>query len=146
MKAHIGADSRTGIVHHARVAAAHIHDGHEVPNLLLGNETRLDGDRADRGRARRKRLKTLAPKTKDFPPKRACRNRPSSEADNAANRRKPQVRARLEHPFLTHERLRSLAKARHRGLTQNAHRAFAMPARHNLVKWGKPLTGAVRPR
>jgi IS5 family transposase len=72
------------------------------------------------------------------------RNRPSSEADNAANRRKPQVRAKLEHPFLTLERLWGFAKVRHRGLARNAHRAFAMPARHNLVKWGRPLTGAVR--
>jgi IS5 family transposase len=145
MKVHIGADSWRGIVHHASVAAAHVHDGHEVPNLLLGNETRLDGDRAYRGLARRKRLKTLVPRAKDFPHKRACRNRPSSEADNAANRRKSQGRAKVEHPFLTLERLRGFAKARHRGLAKNAHRAFAMLALHNLVKWGKPLTGAVRP-
>jgi IS5 family transposase len=56
MKVHIGADSRTGIVHHASVTAAHVHDSHEVPNLLFGNETRLYGDSAYRGRAQRERL------------------------------------------------------------------------------------------
>jgi IS5 family transposase len=145
MKVHIGADSRTGIVHHASVTVAHVHDSHEVPNFLFGNETRLYGDSAYRGRTQRERLKTLAPKAKDFTHRRAYRNRPLSEADKAANRRKSQVRAKAEHPFLTLERLWGFAKVRYRGLAKNAHRAFAMLALHNLVKWGRPLTGAVRP-
>jgi IS5 family transposase len=145
MKVHIGADSRTGIVHHASVTAAHVHDSHEVPNLLFGDETRFYGDSAYRGRAQRERLKTLAPKAKDFTNKRAYRNRPLGEADKAANRRKSQVRAKVEHPFLTLKRLWGFAKVRYRGLARNANRAFAMLALYNLVKWGKPLTGEVCP-
>jgi IS5 family transposase len=68
-----------------------------------------------------------------------------SEADKAANRRKSQVRAKVEHPFLTLKRLWGFAKVRYRGLAKNANRAFAMLARHSLVKWGRPLTGEVRP-
>jgi IS5 family transposase len=45
MKVHIGADSRTGLVHHASVTAAHAHDSHEVPNLLYGDETRFYSSR-----------------------------------------------------------------------------------------------------
>jgi IS5 family transposase len=38
------------------------------------------------------------------------------------------------------------AKVRYRGLAKNANRAFAMLALVNLVKWGRPLTGEVRPK
>jgi IS5 family transposase len=97
MKVHIGSDSRSGIVHHASVTAAHVHDRHEVPNLLFGDETRFYGDSAYRGKEQRQRLKALAPRAKDFTNKRAYRNRPLSEADKATNRRKSKVRAKVEH-------------------------------------------------
>jgi IS5 family transposase len=98
------------------VTAANIHDSHEVPNLLFGDETRFYGERAYRGKEQRKRLKALAP------------------------------RAKVEPPFLVLKRLWGFAKVRDRGLAKNANRAFAMRALHNLIKWGKPLTGEVRPR
>jgi len=145
MKLHIGADSKTGLVHSASVTAANVHDSHEVPNLLHGKETRLYGDSAYRGKAQRERLKTLAPKANDFTNKRAYKNRPLSEADKATNRRKSSVRSKVEHPFLTLKRLWGFAKVRYRGLAKNANRAFAMLAMLNINKWGRPLMGAVRP-
>jgi IS5 family transposase len=36
MKVHIGADSRSGLIHHASVTAANVPDAHEVANLLYG--------------------------------------------------------------------------------------------------------------
>jgi IS5 family transposase len=48
------------------VTAANVHDSHEAPNLLFGNETRFYGDSAYRGKAQRQRLKELVPKAKDF--------------------------------------------------------------------------------
>jgi IS5 family transposase len=145
MKVHIGADSRTGIVHHASVTAAHVHDSHEVPNLLYGDETRFYGDSAYRGKEPRQRLKELAPRAKDFTNRRAYRNRPLSEADKATNRRKSQVRAKVEHPFLTLKRIWGFAKVRYRGLAKNANRALALLSLYNLVKWRRPLRGEVRP-
>jgi IS5 family transposase len=68
-----------------------------------------------------------------------------SEADQATNRRKSQVRAKVEHPFLTFKRLWGFAKVRDRGLAKNANRAFAMLAMIHLQKWGRPLTGEMRP-
>ena len=100
MKLHIGADSKTGLVHSASVTAANVHDSHQVPNLLHGQETRLYGDSAYRGKAQRERLKEIAPKAKDFTNKRAYRNRPLTDADKATNRRKSSVRSKIEHPFL----------------------------------------------
>jgi len=145
MKLHIGADSKTGLVHSASVTAANVHDSHEVPNLLHGKETRLYGDSAYRGKAQRERLKTIAPKANDFTNKRAYKNRPLTEADKATNRRKSSVRSKVEHPFLTLKRLWGFAKVRYRGLAKNANRAFAMLAMLNINKWGRPLMGAVRP-
>ncbi len=145
MKLHIGADSKTGLVHRASVTAANVHDSHEVPNLLHGRETRFYGDSAYRGTAQRERLRKLAPGAKDFTHKRAYKNRPLTEADKATNRRKSSVRSKVEHPFLTLKRLWGFAKARYRGLAKNANRAFAMLAMLNINKWGRPLTGEVRP-
>jgi IS5 family transposase len=144
MKVHIGTDSQTGLVHSASVTAANVHDSHEVPNLLHGGETRFYGDSAYRGKAQRERLNTIAPMAKDFTNKRAYRSCPLTEADKATNRRKSSVRSKVEHPFLIFKRLWRFAKVRYRGLAKNANRAFAMLAMINLVKWGRPLTGAVR--
>jgi hypothetical protein len=115
------------------------------PNLLLGDETRFYGDSAYRGKEQRKRLRELAPRAKDFTNRRAYRNRPLSEADKAIHRHQSQVRAKVEHPFLTLQRLGGFAKLRYRGLARNANRAFAMPALINPDKWGRPLTGTMRP-
>jgi len=145
MKVHVGADSKTGLIHSASVTAANVHDSHEVPNLLHGGETRFYGDSAYRGKAQRERLKESAPKAKDFTNKRAYRNVPLSDADKETNRRKSSIRAKVEHPFLILKRLWGFAKVRYRGLAKNANQAFAMLAAINILKHGRPLTGEVRP-
>ena len=145
MKVHIGVDSKTSLAHSASVTAANVHDSQELPNLLHGEETRLYGDCAYRGKKQRQRLKELAPQARDFTNQRAHRHRPLSEADKETNRRKSSIRAKVEHPFLRLKRLWGFAKTRYRGLAKNANRAFAMLAMINLVKWGRPLTAEVRP-
>lgn len=145
MKVNIGVDSANGLIHSASVTAANVHDSHEVPNLLHGNETRFYGDSAYRGKEQRERLKQIAPNARDFTNRRAYRNRPLSDADRETNRRKSAVRSKVEHPFLFLKRLWGFSKTRYRGLAKNANRALAMLAMINLVKWGKPLTGEVRP-
>jgi len=50
---------------------------------------------AYRGETQRKRLKELAPKAKDFTNKRAYKNRPLTDADKQANRRKSAVRSKV---------------------------------------------------
>jgi IS5 family transposase len=145
MKVHVGVDSKTGLIHSASVTAANVHDNHEVPNLLHGDETRFYGDSAYRGKAQRERLREIAPKAKDFTNKRAYRYAPLTDADKATNRRKSSIRAKVEHPFLILKRLWGFAKVRYRGLAKNANRAFAMLAAINILKYSRPLTGAVRP-
>jgi transposase, IS5 family len=145
MKIHIGADSKTGLIHSASVTAANVHDNQQVENLLHGNETRFYGDSAYRGKVQRERLKELAPNAKDFTNKRAYRNAPLSDADKETNRRKSSIRAKIEHPFLILKRLWGFAKVRYRGLAKNANRAFAMLAAINILKHGRSLTGEVHP-
>jgi len=145
MKLHIGVDSQSGLIHSASITAGNVHDSQELPNLLHGGETRLYGDSAYRGDKQRKQLKDIAPRAKDFTNKRAYRSRPLTEADKETNRRKSSVRSKVEHPFLTLKRIWGFAKVRYRGLAKNANRAFAMLALINLSKWGRPLTGQLRP-
>jgi IS5 family transposase len=145
MKLHIGADSHSGLVHSASVTAANVHDSQELPNLLHGQETRLYGDSAYRGKKQRARLKQSAPKAKDFTNKPAHRHRSLSDAEQQANRRKSAVRSKVEHPFLTLKRIWGFAKVRYRGLAKNANRAYAMLALINVSKWGRALIGEVSP-
>ena len=139
MKAHIGVDSASGLVHSASVTAANVHDSQQLPHLLHGQETRLYGDSAYAGQ--KEVLKALAPKAKDFTNKRAYRNKPLSERDKEVNTTKSQTRAKVEHPFLPLKRLWGFAKVRYRGLAKNANRVFAMLALINIDKWDKPLAG-----
>jgi IS5 family transposase len=44
MKAHIGIDSRTKLIHAAVATPAHVADSTMLPDLLHGNETRVWGD------------------------------------------------------------------------------------------------------
>ena len=141
MKAHIGVDSATGLVHSASVTAANEHDSQQLGNLLHGNETRLYGDRAYRGQ--KDTLKAKSAKARDFTNKRAYRNTPLNERDKEINTTKSRVRAKVEHPFLTLKRIWGFAKVRYRGLANNANRTFAMLALINIDKWGKPL-GVIR--
>ena len=143
MKVHIGVDGKSGLVHSASVTPANVHDSQELPNLLHGSETRLYGDSAYTGQ--KDVLKDAAPNAKDFTNKRAVRNKPLTEADKETNRRKSQVRAKVEHPFRPFKNLFGFAKARYRGLMKNANRAFALLALINVEKWGRPLIGGVRP-
>ena len=143
MKVHIGVDSKTGLTHSASITSANVHDSQELPNLLHGNETRLYGDSAYTGQ--KVVLKQIAPKAKDFTNKRANRNAPLTEEDKETNRRKSQIRAKVEHRFRPLKSIYGFAKVRYRGLMKNANRAFALLALINLDKWGLPLTGQVRP-
>lgn len=137
MKAHIGVDSASGLIHSASVTAANVHDSQQLGKLLHGNETRLYGDSAYRGQ--KEALTSKSPKARDFTNKRAYRNTPLSDEDKRVNRTKSQTRAKVEHPFLTLKRIWGFAKVRYRGLDKNANRTFAMLALININMWGRAL-------
>ncbi len=130
MKAHIGVDSKIGLVHSMVATAANVHDSQPLAELLHGNETRVWGDSAYTGQGHV--INERAPRAKDFTNKRARRNNPLTDADKAVNRTKSSVRAKVEHPFCVVKRLWGFTKVRYRGLAKNANRLFVAFALSNL--------------
>lgn len=64
VKAHMGVDSKTKIIHAVVATAANIADSAVLPDLLHGEETRVWGDQAYRGQT--EVIKQHAPKVRDF--------------------------------------------------------------------------------
>jgi IS5 family transposase len=119
MKAHIGVDSRTTLIHSVAATAANVHDSQVLPKLLHGQETRVWGDAAYSGQ--RDVIQRHAPRAKSFVQTKAHRHRPLSEPERARNRTKSKVRAKVEHAFLVMKRIFGWAKVRYRGLAKNTH-------------------------
>src|SRR5213076_2544882 len=63
MKAHVGVDSKTKIIHTAVATAANVADSAVLPDLLHGEETRVWGDQAYRGQS--EVIRECAPQAQD---------------------------------------------------------------------------------
>ena len=130
MKAHIGVDSQSKLIHSVAATAANVHDSQMLEDLLHGDETRVWGDSAYAGQG--DTIREQAPKAKDFTHKKGSRHRPLSDADKATNKTKSKVRAKVEHPFLVLKRVFGFRKVRYRGLEKNATRLFVACGLVNL--------------
>ena len=130
MKAHIGVDSQTKLIHSVAATAANVHDSQLLGDLLHGEETRVWGDSAYTGQG--EVMREHAPKAQDFTHQKGFRNRPLSDEDAARNRTKSRVRAKVEHPFLVLKRIFGFNKVRYRGLDKNANRLFVACGLANL--------------
>ncbi|MDI3462696.1 MAG: Mobile element protein [Nitrospira sp.] len=119
MKAHIGVDSQTTLIHSVTATAANVHDSQVLPELLHGQETRVWGAAAYSGQ--REVIRQHAPKAKSFIQAKAYRYRPLSEEERARNRTKSKIRAKVEHAFLVIKRIFGWANVRYRGLAKNTH-------------------------
>ena len=137
MKAHIGIDSKTKLIHSVAVTPAHVHDSQVMEDLLHGDETRVWGDSAYAGQ--QEKLNAHAPQAKDFTQHKGSRHRQLTEAEQSANRHKSKTRARVEHVFGVMKRQFGFSKVRYRGLEKNAHCVFTKCALVNLVLAKKHL-------
>ncbi len=137
MKAHIGVDSRTKLIHSVAATAANVHDSQLLGDLLHGEETRVWGDSAYTGQG--EVIREHAPNAKDFTNKKGSRNRPLSDEEKAKNKTKSKVRAKVEHPFLVLKRIFGFSKVRYRGLDKNANRLFMACGLVNLFMARKVL-------
>ncbi len=97
MKAHIGVDSKTKLIHSIAVTPANVHDSQVLEELLHGDESRLWGDSAYTGQ--KEILNEHAPQAKDFTQKNGSRYRQLTEAEESANCYKSKTRSRVEHVF-----------------------------------------------
>ena len=142
MKAHVGVDSKTKIIHTAAATAAHVSDATVLPDLLHGEETRVWGDGAYQGQT--EVIHEVAPRAQDFTQRR-CRYQGKivDEVAWAKNRTKSKVRARVEHVFQVMKLQFGFVKVRYRGLKKNGHRLFVTCALVNLYMSRKKLLAAV---
>ena len=130
MKAHIGVDSRSKLIHSVVASAANVHDSQALPYLLHGKERRVWGDSAYRGQ--REVIREHARHARDFTQEKATRNHPLNAQQRSRNRTKSSVRAKVEHCFLVIKRIFGFSKVRYRGLAKNLHRLQVTCALANL--------------
>ena len=133
MKAHIGVDSETGIVHSLSTTAANAHDVTEAHNLLHGGERVVWCDAGYQGV--HKRWENLGLEIEwqvaMRPGKR--RNLDPGSAEELAEKLKASVRAKVEHPFQKVKRVFGYAKVRYRGLAKNTERLALLFGLGNLL-------------
>jgi transposase, IS5 family len=137
MKAHIGVDSQSKLIHSVAATPANTHDSQLLEDLLHGEETRVWGDSAYAGQG--EVIREQAPEAKDFTQKKGSRYRPLTDTERATNRTKSKVRARVEHIFQVMKCRFGYTKVRYRGLAKNAHFLFVNCALINLVLAKKRL-------
>ena len=130
MKAHIGVDSRTKIIHAVAATAANVHDATCLSDLLHGEETKVWGDSAYQGQS--EVIQECARGAQDMTNRRYRRKGVVDEVQRAKNKTKSKVRAKVEHLFLVIKRIFGFAKTRYKGLEKNAHRLFVTCALTNL--------------
>jgi IS5 family transposase len=143
MKAHVGVDSKTKIIHTAVATAANVADATVLADLLHGEETRVWGDQAYRGQT--EVIREHAPLAQDHTHRRYRYKNGIDEQERAKNRTKSSVRSKVEHAFQVMKVKFGFVKVRYRGLKKNAHQLFVICGLVNLFLSRKKLllaTGA----
>jgi len=144
MKAHVGVDSQSKVIHSVVVTPANTADCKVMGQLLHGQETRVYGDQAYKSQA--EVIRTKAPKARDFTNRQCKWKDRVDEAVKAKNSNKSRVRARVEHSIGVIKRVFGFAKVRYRGLAKNGNRMFVTAALANIFLVRYTLLGAVRPQ
>ena len=133
MKAHIGVDAESGLVHTVTTTPANTADVTEVSKLLHGKEQRAYGDAgyigADKRAGKRGRIWRIAAKRGSV---RALPEGELKEATKHLEYLKAAVRAKVEHPFRVIKRQFGYLKVRYRGLAKNTAQVFTLFALSNL--------------
>ena len=141
MKAHIGVDADTSIVHSMSATSANVHDVTEAHHLLHGGETVVWGDAGYQGVGKREENQELEVEWRvAMRPGRRRKLDPGS-AEALTEKAKAQVRAKVEHPFLRLKRLFGYAKVRYRGLAKNTERLALLFGLGNLLTAEGQLRG-----
>ncbi|MEA0767306.1 IS5-like element IS1646 family transposase [Xanthomonas campestris pv. campestris] len=150
MKAHIGVDEFSGLVHHVHCTAANVADVTVTHTLLHGKEDSVFGDSGYTGADNREELQDC--KAAFFIAARrstlqAIGNKRERTREQRWEHFKASVRAKVEHPFRVIKRQFGYTKVRYRGLAKNTAQVLTLFALSNL--WMKrkqllPAMGSVR--
>jgi transposase, IS5 family len=147
MKAHIGADADSGLVHTVLGTAANVSDLHCAGQALHGEEKAAYVDAGYTGVEKRPEVIAAHPdtqwivaakrgKVKALPAGRI------KELTQQLERLKAQVRAKVEHPFHVIKNLFGFRKVRYRGLAKNTAQLHTLFALANLVLAKRTLLNA----
>jgi IS5 family transposase len=130
MKAHIGVDAESGLVHTAGVTSGNVHDATVMGRLIRADDTAVYGDKGYASGARKRAAEAAgvlwAVKEKASP------GRGLTARQRARNRRFGKVRAKVEHVFRVMKCQFGYRKVRYRGLAKNAAQVFSLLALANL--------------
>ncbi|AMU96796.1 IS5 family transposase [Xanthomonas citri] len=150
MKAHIGVDEFSGLVHHVHCTAANVADVTVTHALLHGKEDSVFGDSGYTGADKRQELRdcqavffiAARPSTMQ-----SIGNTRERAREQRWEHFKASVRAKVEHPFRVIKRQFGYTKVRYRGLAKNTAQVLTLFALSNL--WMKrkqllPAMGSVR--
>ena len=142
MKAHIGVDETTRLIHSAVATPANVSDSAVLPELLHGAERRVWGDQGYRGQT--EAIAVRAPRAQDLTNRRYRHRGVVDEVIHEQNRRNNKIRARVEHAFGVLKGVFGFVKLRYRGMAKNGNRLFVACALANLFMARRTLMGAVR--
>jgi IS5 family transposase len=137
MKAHVGVDSKTKMIHSVVATAANQADAKVLPQLLHGEETRVWGDQGYVGQT--EIIRACAPQARDCINRRCLYHGRIHEVERERNRKKSKVRSKVEHVFQVMKLKFGFVKVRYRGLKKNGNRLFATCALVNLFMARKKL-------
>jgi IS5 family transposase len=145
MKAHIGVDADSGLVHTVRGTSGHVNDVVEANSLLHGDELNVFGDAGYQGVAKRPDAKSEVQWHVAMRPglrKTLNRDDPRDRLTDQIERIKASIRAKVEHPFRVIKRQFGHVKVRYRGLAKNTAQLHTLFALANLWMVRRRLIGA----
>lgn len=136
MKAHIGADAESGLVHSVVGTAANVADVTQVDKLLHGEENMVGADAGYTGVEKRPEhegrevIWQIAARRSTY--KKLSKRSALYKAKRKIEKAKAQVRAKIEHPFRVIKRQFGYVKTRFRGLAKNTAQLVTLFALSNL--------------
>ena len=148
MKAHIGVDAHSGLVHSVTGTAANVADIAQAHTLLHGQEKEVYADAGYLGVEKREEILTSSAGVEWHVA--AKRGKIKAMAEGLVKeltlrleKAKAQVRARVEHPFHIIKNLFKHRKVRYRGLAKNTAQLHSLLALSNLFIARAALLGTV---
>jgi IS5 family transposase len=138
MKAHIGADRDSKLVHTVVVSAANVADVTQTAQLLHGQERQVHADAGYTGVEKRAEIVALKREIDwQIASKRGVIKAMAEGAEKAASqaveKTKASVRAFVEHPFHIVKNLFRHRKTRYRGLAKNGHQLYTLFGLANVL-------------
>jgi IS5 family transposase len=149
MKAHIGVDAQSGLVHRVSGTAANVADIAQTHALLHGREKEVYADAGYLGVEKREEIATgsagvewhVAAKRGKI---KAMAEGLLKEVTLQLEKARARVRARVEHPFHIIKNLFKHRKVRYRGIARNTAQLYSLFALANLLIARRALLSTVK--